>query len=156
MATTKHSAEPSTIKAVRIAMFGGSEQLNYEDEALPGLGPGHVLAKVRYAGVNPIDWKIREGYMKQVFPVRFPFTVGHDFAGEIVDPGSDSITFSTGERVFGFADGSYAEFAAPAITDIRTIPDRIEIAVAAALPTAGLTALQAIRECIQPKPNLVF
>ena len=66
MATTKHAPVPSLIKAVRIAQYGGSEQLKYEEAPLPQIGPGHVLAKVRYAGVNPIDWKIREGYMKQV------------------------------------------------------------------------------------------
>ncbi len=153
MATSKHSLAPGVIKAVRIAEYGGSEQLKYEDEPLPALGGGRVLAKVSFAAVNPIDWKIREGYMKQVFPVRFPLTLGHDFAGEIVDLGGGSSPFSIGERVFGFADGSYAEFTAPAITDIATIPERIELAVAAALPTAGLTALQAIRQCIQPKPG---
>jgi NADPH:quinone reductase-like Zn-dependent oxidoreductase len=125
--------------------------LRYEDEPLPGRGAGRVLVKVSFAAVNPIDWKIREGYMKQVFPVRFPLTLGHDFSGEIVDPGGDSGLFSTGERVFGFADGSYAQFAAPAITDIAAVPDKVDLAVAAALPTAGLTALQAVRDCIQPK-----
>src|SRR5580700_8843348 len=68
MATTKHAAVPSLIKAVRITQYGGSEQLKYEEAPLPEIGPGHVLAKVRYAGLNPIDWKIREGYMKQVRP----------------------------------------------------------------------------------------
>jgi len=59
MATTKNAAVPSLIKAVRIAHYGSSEQLKHEEAPLPGIGPGHVLAKVRYAGVNPVDWKIR-------------------------------------------------------------------------------------------------
>ncbi len=84
MATTKHAAVPSLIKAVRIAQYGGSEQLKYEEAPLPEIGPGHVLAKVRYAGVNPIDWKIREGNMKEDRPASFPLTLGQDFAGEIV------------------------------------------------------------------------
>ena len=153
MATTKHAAVPSLIKAVRIAQYGGSEQLKYEEAPLPQIGPGHVLAKVRYAGVNPVDWKIREGYMKQVFPVSFPLTLGHDFAGEIVNAGGDSGRFRTGEWVFGFGEGSYAEFTAAAITDIAAISEKIDFAVAAALPTAGLTALQAIRDYVQPKPG---
>ncbi len=53
MATTKHAAVPSLIKAVRIAQYGGSEQLKYEEAPLPEIGPGHVLAKVRYAGCEP-------------------------------------------------------------------------------------------------------
>jgi NADPH:quinone reductase-like Zn-dependent oxidoreductase len=153
MATTKHAAVPSMIKTVRITQYGGSEQLKYEEAPLPEIGAGQVLAKVRYAGVNPVDWKIREGDMKQVFPVSFPLTLGHDFAGEIVTAGGDSGRFLTGERVFGFGEGTYAEFTAAAITDIAAIPEKIDFAVAAALPTAGLTALQAIRDYVQPKPG---
>lgn len=152
MATTKH-AVPSLIKAVRIAQYGGSEQLKYEEAPLPELGPDRVLAKVRYAGVNPVDWKIREGYMKQVRPVSFPLTLGLDFAGEIVTGGGDSGRFRTGERVFGFGDGTYAEFTAAASSDIAAIPEKMEFMVAAALPTSGLTALQAIRDYVQPKPG---
>lgn len=153
MATTKQVFAPSVMRAVRIAQYGGSEQLKYEEVPLPQVGPGQVLANVRYAGVNPVDWKIREGDMKQVFPASFPLTVGHDFAGEIVNAGGDSSHFWTGERVFGFGEGSYAEFTAAAITDIVAIPEKIDFAVAAALPTAGLTALQAIRDYVQPKPG---
>jgi NADPH:quinone reductase-like Zn-dependent oxidoreductase len=153
MATTKHAAVPSLIKAVRIAQYGGSDQLKYEEIPLPEIGPGYVLAKVRYAGLNPIDWKIREGYMKNFRPVSFPLTLGQDFAGEIVADGGDSGRFQTGERVFGFGDGTYAEFTAAAITGIAAIPGKMEFPVAAALPTSGLTALQAIRDYVQPKPG---
>jgi NADPH:quinone reductase-like Zn-dependent oxidoreductase len=153
MATTKHVAVPSLIKAIRIAQYGGSEQLKFEEAPVPEIGPDHVLAKVRYAGVNPIDWKIREGYMKEVRPASFPLTLGQDFAGEIV-AGGDSRRFRTGERVFGFGDGTYAEFTAAAIPDIAAIPEKMEFAVAAALPTSGLTALQAIRDYVQPKPGI--
>src|SRR4029077_6372118 len=149
MATTKNAGVPSLIKAVRIAQYGGSEQLKYEEAPPPEIGPGHVLAKVRYAGVNPIDWKIREGFMKQVLPL----TLGQDFAGDIVTGGGDSGRFQTGERVFGFGAGTYAEFTAAAIADIAAIPEKIEFTVAAALPTAGLTALQAIRDHVQPTPG---
>lgn len=153
MATTKHAAMPSLIKAVRIAQYGGSDQLKYEEIPLPEMGPGYVLAKVRYAGLNPIDWKIREGYMKNFRPVSFPLTLGQDFAGEIVAGGGDLGHFQTGERVFGFGDGTYAEFTAAAITGIAAIPGKMEFPVAAALPTSGLTALQAIRDYVQPKPG---
>jgi NADPH:quinone reductase-like Zn-dependent oxidoreductase len=153
MATTKHAPVPSLIKAVRIAQYGGSEQLKYEEAPLPEIGPGQVLAKVRYAGVNPIDWKIREGQMKQSRPASFPLTLGQDFAGEIVAGGGDLGSFRIGERVFGFGDGTYAEFTAAAITYIAAIPEKVESAVAAALPTSGVTALQAIRDYVQPKPG---
>jgi len=154
MATTKHAAVPSLIKAVRIAQYGGSEQLKYEEAPLPEIGPGRVLAKVRYAGVNPVDWKIREGYMKQIRPATFPLTLGQDFAGEIVAGSDESGGFRLGERVFGFGEGTYADFTAAAVTEIAAIPEKIEFAVAAALPTAGLTALQAIRDYVQPRPGM--
>jgi len=153
MATTKHAAVPSVMKVVRIAHYGGSEQLKYEEAALPGIGPAYVRAKVRYAGVNPVDWKIREGQMKQVRPASFPLTLGQDFAGEILSVGSDSGPFRTGERVFGFGEGTYAEFTAAPIRLIAAIPENVGSAVAAALPTPGVTALQAIRDCVQPKPG---
>jgi NADPH:quinone reductase-like Zn-dependent oxidoreductase len=153
MATTKHAAVPSLIRAVRITQYGGSDQLKYEEAPLPEFGPGHVLAKVHYAGVNPIDWKIREGYMKQVRPASFPLTLGQDFAGEIVTVGGDTGRFRTGERVFGFGEGTYAEFTSAPTTLIAAIPEKIDFAVAAALPTPGVTALQAIRDYVQPKPG---
>jgi len=153
MAATRQAAVPSVQMAVRIAQYGGSDQLKYERAPIPEARPGHVLAKVSYAGLNPIDWKIREGYRKDVRPSIFPLTLGQDFAGEIVTSGGDSGPFRMGERVFGFGDGSYAEFTAAAITDIAPIPEKLDFAVAAALPTSGLTALQAIRDYVQPKPG---
>lgn len=153
MATTKHATVPSLMKAVRIAQYGGSELLRFEDAPVPEIGSGHVLAKVYYAGLNPVDWKISEGYLRNTHPVSFPLTLGQDFAGEIAKVGGDSGSFKTGDRVFGFGDGTYAEFTAAAITDIATIPPKMDFAVAAALPTSGLTALQAIRDYVQPKPG---
>jgi NADPH:quinone reductase-like Zn-dependent oxidoreductase len=153
MATTTHAAVPSLIKAVRIAQYGGSDRLKYEEAPRPEIGPGQVLAKVRYAGVNPIDWKIREGDMKDFRPAIFPLTLGQDFAGEIVAGGADTGRFRTGERVFGFGEGTYAEFTPAAITLIAAIPVKMDFAVAAALPTPGITALQAIRDHVQPKPG---
>jgi NADPH:quinone reductase-like Zn-dependent oxidoreductase len=153
MATPKQATVPSVMKAVRIAQYGGSELLSYEDAPLPEIRPGHALAKVRYAGLNPVDWKISEGYLKRTHPVSFPLTLGQDFAGEIVTLGDDSGPLRLGERVFGFGDGTYAQFTTAAITDIVAIPEKMEFAVAAALPTSGLTALQAIRDHVQPKPG---
>jgi NADPH:quinone reductase-like Zn-dependent oxidoreductase len=152
MSTTKHAPVPSLMKAVRIAQYGGSEHLKYEEAPLPQIGPGQVLAKVRYASVNPIDWKIREGFRSKGIPANFPLTLGQDFSGEIVTSG-DSGLFQTGEQVFGFGEGTYAEFTAATISYVAALPDKIDFAVAAALPTSGLTALQAIRDYVQPIPG---
>ena len=151
MATTKHSGMPSVMKAVRIGQYGGSEQLKYQEAPLPEIGPNQVLAKVRYASVNPIDWKIRDGSMKEALPASFPLTLGQDFAGEIVTRDCDSGSFGVGERVFGFGEGSYAEFTAAATNYIAPIPEKMEFAVAAALPSGGISARQAIRVFVLPK-----
>lgn len=153
MATTKQAKVPSVQKAVRIAQYGPSELLRFEDAPLPEIRPGQVLAKVSYAGLNPVDWKISEGYLRKTHPVSFPLTLGQDFAGEIVTVAEGSVPFTVGERVFGFGNGTYAEFTAAAITDIAAIPPKMDFSVAAALPTSGLTALQAIRNYVQPKPG---
>jgi NADPH:quinone reductase-like Zn-dependent oxidoreductase len=153
MATTQHAPAPSVIKAVRISQYGGSDRVSYEEAPLPQIAPGEALIKVRYAGVNPIDWKIREGYRKPFPAASLPLTLGQDLAGEVVTVSGDSSRFLAGQRVFGFGQGAYAEFTAAAMADISPIPEKMDFAVAAALPTSGLTALQAIRDQVQPKPG---
>src|SRR5207302_1862237 len=113
-----------------------------------------ILVRIHDAGVNPIDWKIRQGYMKQVMPVTFPMTIGQDFAGEVVEVGKNVTQFAAGERVFGFAQGTYAEYAAAPASMVAGIPKCIDFATAAALPTAGSTALQIIRDVIAAKPDM--
>jgi NADPH:quinone reductase-like Zn-dependent oxidoreductase len=95
--------------------------------------------------VNPIDWKIREGYMKKWIPAKFPLTMGQDFAGEVVEVGQRVEAFHQGQRVFGFAHGTYAESAVAAASMVAEMPESMSFEVAAALPTAGSTALQLIR-----------
>lgn len=97
------------MKAIRIHEYGDSGTLKLED--VPRLSPGkdQLLVHVRDAGVNPIDWKIRQGYLKDVMPASFPLTIGQDFAGEVVELGDSVKDFEVGDDVFGFAQGSYAE-----------------------------------------------
>lgn len=142
------------MKAVRIHEYGNADQLRIEET--PNLSPkeDQVLVKVRAAGVNPIDWKIRAGYMKQRVPAQFPLTMGQDFAGEVVDRGKQASEFNIGQRVFGFAQGTYSEYAVAPISTTAAIPDSVSFEVAAALPTAGLTALQIIRDYVKAQPGM--
>ena len=144
------------MKAVRIHEYGNADKLRIEET--PNLKPGNdqVLVKVRAAGVNPIDWKIRAGYMKQRMPVQFPLTMGQDFAGEVVERGKQVREFNTGQRVFGFAQGTYSEYAVAPVSTIAAIPDSLSFEVAAALPTAGLTALQIIRDYVNAQPGMTI
>ena len=144
------------MKAIRIHQFGNSDALKLEDVSPLTIGDDQVLARVRDAGVNPIDWKIRQGYLKDVMPAQFPMTIGQDFAGEVIETGSSVKQYSRGDRVFGFAQGAYAEFVAAPIATIAGIPGSVDFTTAAALPTAGSTALQIVRDVVGAKPGMLL
>jgi NADPH:quinone reductase-like Zn-dependent oxidoreductase len=136
------------MKAIRIHEYGNASALKLEETSRLTIGQDQVLVRVRDAGVNPIDWKIREGYMKERMHVVFPLTIGQDFAGEVTERGKNVASFAVGDRVFGFAQGSYAEYAAAPASTIAAIPASIDFPTAASLPTAGSTALQIIRDVV--------
>lgn len=135
------------MRAVRIYEYGDSQQLKLEEMPSPQIKPDEVLVRIHDAGVNPVDWKIREGYLKS-FGKSFPLTMGQDFSGEVLETGSRVRDFHVGDRVFGFARGSYAEFAAIPASDLAPLPDSVSYAKGAALPTAGLTAYQLVMDVL--------
>lgn len=136
------------MKAIRIHQYGDASTLKLEETPRLSIADEQILVRIRDAGVNPIDWKIRQGYLKQVMPASFPMTIGQDFAGEVVETGKAVRQFVVGERVFGFAQGTYAEYAAAPASTVASIPNSMDFATAAALPTAGSTALQIIRDVV--------
>ena len=121
---------------------------------LPEPGPpgsGQVLLRVRAAGVNPIDWKIRKGNMRLLMPAQFPLILGYDVAGEVVEIGPEVTRFQPGDAVFGGVDvkrqgGSYAELALAREAALAPKPAALSFEEAAAFPMAALTALQALRD----------
>lgn len=130
------------MKSVRIHEFGNSEKLKVEETERPVPQAHEVLVKVIDAGVNPIDYKIREGYIPDK---QFPLTMGQDFCGEILELGEGVTGFEEGDKVFGFAHGgAYAEFAVARTKDIAILPVGMDEETAAAIPTAGLTAWQIV------------
>jgi NADPH:quinone reductase-like Zn-dependent oxidoreductase len=94
--------------------------------------------------------------MKQAMAATFPMTMGQDFAGKVVDIGSAVTQFAVGDRVFGFAQGAYAEYAAAPASTVAAIPNSMDFATAAALPTAGSTALQVIRDVVTAKTGITI
>jgi NADPH2:quinone reductase len=114
----------------------------------PTPGPGDAVVRVTYAGVNPIDWKVRDGHAGQI--ERFPFVLGQDFTGVVESAGSDVRSVAAGDRIFGVArgSGSYVEQTVVrenvAASPFTRIPDGVDDATAAALPTPLLTALGAL------------
>jgi NADPH:quinone reductase-like Zn-dependent oxidoreductase len=134
------------MRAVRIHSFGASDELKIEETSLPKLHEEDLLVQVYDAGVNPLDWKIRSGRMKGQMDVSFPLVIGQDFAGEVLDAGKGTFGFVPGDRVFGFASGAYAEFVSIPAKAVARIPEGVDYVTAAALPTPGLTAWQALTE----------
>ncbi len=135
-----------TMRAVRFHEYGGSDKLVVESLPRPKPKEGEVVVKVLYAGVNPVDWKIRAGYLKDFMPLALPFIPGIDFSGSIEEVGPEVSGFKAGDRVFGIATGAYSEFAVASASDIAPMPDGVADDVAATVPVGALTAWQAIED----------
>jgi NADPH:quinone reductase-like Zn-dependent oxidoreductase len=134
----------TTMKAVRIHSFGGPEVLRLEDAPIPQPGSGEVLVRIHTAGVNPVDWKIREGRLGKI---PFPSVAGSDFSGVIDALGAGVADFRVGEPIFGTVgenSGSYAEFAVAPVSRIARRAASLDDARAAGLPVAASTAWQAL------------
>jgi NADPH:quinone reductase-like Zn-dependent oxidoreductase len=108
-------ATSQTMKAIRIHNYGGPEALQYQDAPRPVPQAGEVLVRVHAAGVNPIDWKIREGHMKDFWPHKFPLILGWDASGMVEEVGPGVSRFKIGDEVYSVTDltrdGAYAEIA---------------------------------------------
>lgn len=145
------------MKAVRIHSFGGPELVKIEDIKTPQPGPGEALIRIKAAGVNPVDWMVREKIYNPEGMDKLPLTLGQDFAGVIDKIGPDSDTgFHVGEEVFGEAFGAFAEYAVVPIKDLAHKPKGIGFDVAASLPIPALTAWQMVIDTAHARPGMKF
>lgn len=135
-------------KAVVINQYGGKDQLEEATVTLPELGGKQVLVSVDATSINPIDWKLREGYLAQMFPWDFPIILGWDVAGTIEEVGHDVTEWKVGDRIFARPDttrfGTYAEHTIVDEHLLAPLPKGVSANEAAAVPLAGLTAYQAL------------
>jgi len=138
------------MKAMRYHSYGDSDVLVYEEASRPTAGSGQVVVQVAGAAFNPVDVAIRAGFMQQVFPVDFPHIPSFDVAGVIAEIGDGVNGWSAGDAVVAFlpmtAPGAAAEYVAVPADLLAAAPRTVELADAAALPSAGLTAWQALFE----------
>ena len=138
------------MKAVRINAFGGPEVLKIEDIARPVPAADEILIKVYASGVNPVDWKIREGSEALRSFLQLPLTLGWDAAGIVEEVGSAVTAFQKGDAVYGEpnfpGDGSYAEYCAAKASQFALKPQSLGFNEAAGVPLAGLTAWTALFE----------
>jgi alcohol dehydrogenase len=139
------------MKSTQIKKYGGSEVVEINQSAPePIVSAGKVLVIVKAAGVNPADWKIREGYRQQMFQLQFPSTLGMDFSGVVRQTGEAISAIKQGDEVYGDAavvtggSGAFAEMALAKADSIAHKPKSLIHAEAAALPLVGVCAWQAL------------
>lgn len=128
------------MRAVRFHDYGDSSGLRIDDVAPPTPGDGEVRVRVRAAGVNAIDWKLRAGYLKAFMPLDLPHVPGLDMAGTVEALGDDVTDFLPGDEVFGRGVGAYAEYAIAPVTTLAMKPPSVTFQQAATLPVGGVTA----------------
>jgi NADPH:quinone reductase-like Zn-dependent oxidoreductase len=146
------------MKSIQIKKYGGSDVVEVNKTAsVPSISSGKILVNVKASGVNPSDWKIREGYFQQMVPLQFPSTLGGDFSGIVKQIGENddiSSDFKQGDDVYGCASvlkdgsGAFAELALVNKDSIAYKPKSLNYVVAAGLPLVGICAWQALVENI--------
>src|SRR5258705_1549445 len=154
------SATSQTMKAIRIHNYGGPEALQYEDAPRPEPQVGEVLVRVHAAGVNPIDWKVREGHMKDFWPHKFPLILGWDLSGVVEEFGEGPAAagrFKIGDEVYSVPDptrnGAYADYIVVREPELALKPNSLHHIRAAAVPLAALTAWQSLFDNAQLQPG---
>ena len=144
------------MKSAQMKGYGSSEviQINMNTPSPNDPSAGKVLVRVKAAGVNPVDWKIREGYMRQMIPLQFPSPLGMDFSGTVEKVGEGFSDFRRGDGVYGQASilnggsGAFAEMALANADTIAQKPKSLSHQEAAGLPLVGVSAWQALAETL--------
>ncbi|MGO4528659.1 NADP-dependent oxidoreductase [Paenibacillus sp. 2TAF8] len=133
------------MKAIVIEAFGGPEQLKEKEVQKPACGVNQVLIRTHATSVNPVDFKIRQGHLKEAAD-QLPMILGGDVAGTVVEAGSNVTRFREGDRVFARPRqfGTYAEYVAVDADIVARIPEQLSFEEAAAIPLAAMTAWQAL------------
>ncbi|MBA3293790.1 MAG: NADP-dependent oxidoreductase [Geodermatophilaceae bacterium] len=133
--------------AFGFSRYGGTDVQEVLDVERPAPGAGELLVAVRAAGVNPVDWKIREGYLAEVMPLDLPAVLGREVAGVVEEVGQDVDGFSVHDEVLGTVapgSGGYAEYTLVTASAATKKPPQVSFTDAAALPVAAGTAYDAI------------
>jgi len=142
----------AVMKAVIIEQYGGRDVLKVASIPKPEPKEGEVLVRIKAAGVNPVDWKIREGHLRDRLPNVFPITLGWDLSGIVEARGLGARRFEVNDRVYAYArknsihDGTYAEYIVLPESYLSLKPKNITFEKAAAVPLAGLTAYQVLAD----------
>src|SRR5258705_12275835 len=147
------SATSQTMKAIRIHRYGGPEVLQYENAPRPKPQDDEVLVRVHADTVNPIDWNVREGHMKDFWPHKFPLILGWDLSGVVEELGRGASRFKIGDEVYSRPDptrnGAYADYIVVRESELALKPKSLHHPRAATVPLAALTAWQSLFDTAQ-------
>lgn len=145
----------TTQRAVLIRAYGDASVAELAQIEKPEAGPGQVLVSVRAAGINGIDWKIREGYVRDAFPLKLPTVLGIELAGVVEAVGSGVTRFRIGDRVMGplGAPGAYADFVLANEANLALTPEGLDDVQAAAIPIAAVSAWQSLHHAGPIRPG---
>ena len=145
------------MKAVAIERYGGPDVLQLRELPMPELREHDLLIEVHAASVNPVDWKIREGYLEGLLNHQFPLILGWDVAGVVAETGPGATRFKRGDEVFSRTDisrnGTYAEYVAVDEKYVAMKPVNLSFEEAASIPLVGLTTWQALVDYAGMKKN---
>jgi len=136
------------MKAAYINRYGNINDVQLDEQSKPVLTENDVLIKVHAASINPLDLRVLEGEFKAILPVQFPFILGNDFAGTVVQVGANVTQFKVGDEVYAKIDlnGAFAEYTVVHQSSLALKPQNISMELAASLPLVSLTAWQALVE----------
>jgi NADPH:quinone reductase-like Zn-dependent oxidoreductase len=146
------------MKAVRFDEYGGVDVLQVVDVPVPEPGPGQVLVRVKAAGINPGEAKIRDGLLHERWPSVFPEGEGSDLAGIVERLGPDVTAVAAGDEVIGWVDtrSSHAEYVVVEAEHLTPRPASLPWEIAGALPVVGFTAWATVRAvALKPGDTLV-
>jgi NADPH:quinone reductase-like Zn-dependent oxidoreductase len=138
------------MKAVLLHGYGGVDQLVYEEVPIPVAAAGEVLVKLFSTSINPIDYKIRRGEMKDDIPLQLPAILGYDLAGQVVALGEGVAGVKVDAMVMALADHTYAEYVTCKAEGLARMPDGLNPAEAGVLPLVLLTGTQLIELGVRP------
>ena len=138
------------MKAVLLKGYGDVDQLEYTDVPDPKPAAGEVLVKVAGASLNPLDWKLRAGYLKEQCPAT-PVHFGQRCFRRSGCVGTGVTRFKAGDKVLGFVGKSYAELLTAKEDQLALVPDGLDLVEAGVLPVVTLTGAQLIEKGVKPK-----
>lgn len=143
------------MKAVVMKQYGGVDALELRDMSEPQPDAGELKVRVFVAGINPVDWKLRSGALRNRMPLELPTILGRDVAGEVVEVGDRVTEFAPGDRVMGIVQHGYAEYVTAPIDAWAKLPDELPFTTAGVLPLVGLTGRELVEETMDVKAGQI-